>query len=70
MNKPLPWFAKFPGSNIDFMIVSVCSITEGLCGLLSLGFYAPNLGMLYLIWRLQQNTKAIKNKKEEEEDEV
>jgi len=55
-----PDISKCPRKNIDLMFIGLLDIIEGLCLILSLGYWSDvNFVMRYLCWRTE---KEIENK--------
>ena len=48
-------------------VFGLCTIAEGLCQVLSLGFWVgPSLGLKFLIWNLDRRTDSAQDRRERE----
>jgi hypothetical protein len=52
-----PDISKRPWRNIDFIIIGITNILDGIGTILSLGYWLPWSSMKYVIWRTERMMK-------------
>lgn len=49
-----PDISKRPWKNIDFIIIGITNILDGMGAILSLGYWLPQSSMKYVVWRSER----------------